>query len=199
MHYSGSIKMELVRKAVHILTGVTIVLLFQAKLLTLETFGLLILLFTALILFNYRYEREVLTRILNINRADRNVPGIDILFYVVACFIVLWLFDERIAFASILILAFGDSVAHLISRSFGATHTMLTKTTYLEGTIAAIVAATLVAWLYVPFWAAILAATAAMIVEAGELRIGDHHVDDNLIIPLVAGFVLWLVQFAFPF
>ena len=202
VQYRGSVKLELLRKLVHVLTGIFIVLLFQAHILDISIFGLLILLFGIIVLYNYRAERELLTKILSVNRADKEVPGLDILFYLVGAWLALLflgvLFGEyHLAYASILVLAFGDSVAHLISRSFGATHTVLTKTTYLEGTVAGIIAASLAAWLYVPWWAALIASVIAMLVEAGELRIGDHHVDDNLIIPLVAGIVLWVMALAF--
>jgi dolichol kinase len=197
MRYQGSITLELVRKVGHILTGVIIVLLFQAQILNVPLFGLLILVYAALLLFNLRYEKELLSRVISINRADRDIPGIDILAYFVGCWIVLALFDRHIAFASILILAFADAVAHLMSRSFGATHTFLTRTTYLEGTLAGIVAGTLAAWVYVNLVPALVASAVAMIIEAGELRIGSHHIDDNLTIPIVAACVLWVISLGF--
>jgi dolichol kinase len=199
MHYKGSMKMEFVRKIVHIAVGVLIVLLFQARILDLYSFGLLILFYASVLLYNLRYEHEVLTRVLAINRADRAVPGLDILFYFVGCWLVLLVFPQSIACAAILILALADSIAHLVSRSFGATETFITKTTYLEGTIAGIVAGTLAGWVYVPFLAALVAATVAMVLEAGELRISDHHVDDNLVIPVAAAITLWIINLAFPF
>jgi len=33
-----------------------------------------------------------------------------------------------------------------------------------------------------------------MIVEAFEIKIGTQQVDDNLIVPFVAGAVIWLVR-----
>jgi dolichol kinase len=201
----GDPKLELIRKVVHALTGVLIVLCFQSRILTTATFGLLILVYASVMLFNLRYEREALTRIISINRADRAIPGLDILAYFVGCWIVLAVLGSPelrpLAYAGIYILAFADPIAHLVSNSFGATQTVLTKTTYLEGTIAGVVAGTLAAWLgtSVPFLVVLVASIAAMIVEAGEARIGDHHIDDNLTIPIVACAVMWVIWLAFPF
>jgi dolichol kinase len=196
--YRGTFSLELVRKIVHILVGVLIVLGFNSHLLDLPLLFLILMLFAATVLYNLKAEIELLTNILSINRADATVPGLDILFYFIGCFIVLWLFPLQIASAAILILAFGDAIAHLISRSFGGTQTVLTKTTYLEGTIAGIVAGTLAAWLYVPLLPAFLASAASMLVEAGELNIENHHIDDNLVVPIVAALLLALLALIFP-
>ena len=197
--YRGDLKLELVRKAVHILSGVIIVLGVQGGIISPLLLGIIILFLGAAIFYNLQAERELLTKILSINRADARIPGLDVLFYFIGCWLVLVTFDRTIAFASILILAFGDSIAHLFSVRFGATQTFLTRTTYLEGTIAGIIAATLAAWLYVPLLAALVASAFAMIVEAGELHISNHHVDDNLTIPIVAAVTLWIISLAFPF
>jgi dolichol kinase len=197
MHSHGSLAMELLRKAVHILVGVGIVFLFTRGLLDVSSFGLLVLLYAALLLFNLRYQHGLLTKVISINRADRDIPGLDILFYFVGCFIVLLLFDERIAFSAILILAFADPLAHLASRGFGRTTTRLNTTTYLEGTLVGIAIGTLVAWRYVALLPALIASAVAMLFEAGRLRIRGHHVDDNLVIPVVAAVVLWVLSLWF--
>jgi dolichol kinase len=201
----NNFKLELLRKFFHVLTGVLIVLLFQGGILSIPLFGLLTLLLSAVVLYNFRAEKELLTKVLSINRADAKVPGLDVLAYFFGCWIVLAAtvllpgFTLQMAFASILVLALGDSVAHIFSVRFGATETFITRTTYLEGTIAGIIAATLAAWLYVPFIPALIAASVALIVEAGELHIADHHLDDNLVVPVVAGLVLWVISLGFPF
>ena len=199
MRYRKGLKRELLPKVVHVLLGVAIVLLVQANILSLEVLGLLTLLFGAILLYNANAEKEVLTRILSINKADAVVPGMDFLFYLTGCFLVLLLFDQKIAFAAILILAVGDAVADFVSLGFGGTQTVITKATFLEGTVAGIITSTLAAWLYVPLLPALVASTLALIVEAGEIHIGNHHVDDNIIIPLIAGIVLWAFNAIFAF
>lgn len=194
MAQQRDLKVELTAKSLHLLLGVLLVLLLRAEVLRLGVFGLLIVLYAALLLFNYRYERELLTRALSIGRADARIPGLDFLVYIVAAWIVWWLFPAPIASAAILILAVADPLAHLISGGFGGTRAATTRKSYLYGGIAGVVGGTLAAWLYVPFVPALLASMVAMIVEAGELRVADHHIDDNLTIPLAAAITLTLAM-----
>lgn len=196
MRQKSDTQLEFIRKIVHILVGIIIVLGFNARILDLKIFGITIVLLAAAILYNLKAERELLTNILSINRVDAKIPGLEIFFYFIGCFIVLALFPLNIASASIMILAFGDSVAHLVSKHFGGS--LVSKKTYTEGTIFGTIAGTLAAWTYVPLLAAIIATTCAMLIEAGDLRIANHRVDDNLLIPLVAATTLWLLQFAIP-
>lgn len=189
-------KLEIFRKSLHVLSGVVIVLLVHAGLLTVPVLGLLALVSAFLVLFNMRYEKELLTHILSINRADAKVPGIELVSYLFGSWIVLILFPQQIAFAAIMILAFGDPVAHLVSTGFGNVHATVSRQSYLYGTLAAIAAGTLAAWLpgYVRLFPAFIASLLAMLVEAGELRIAEHHIDDNFTIPLVAAAVLWVIS-----
>jgi dolichol kinase len=111
--------------------------------------------------------------------------------------LALVLFEQRFALAAIMILAFGDPLAHLISTGFGGTDAIVTERSYIYGTIGGALVGAFAAWAFVPFLPGLLASAAAMVVEAGEVRIADHHLDDNLTIPLVAGAVLWVISLAF--
>jgi len=193
----GDARLELLRKTVHALVGLTIVLLFQGGILDTNLFGLLTIVFGGLVLYNYRYERELLLKIISINRPDATVPGLDLLAYFVGAWLVLFLFPPEVAFAAIMILAIGDPLAHLVSRSFSGTKTMVSRDSYWYGIIAGTLAGTFAAWVFVPsLLFAFLASAIAMFVEAGEFRIADHHIDDNLTIPLVSGVVLWVLLYA---
>ncbi|MDD9953112.1 MAG: hypothetical protein OXR66_02145 [Candidatus Woesearchaeota archaeon] len=193
-----NVQLELVRKLLHALGGVLVILLVKAGVLTLGILGLLIVVFAAIILVNCKYERELLTKILTINRADKNIPGMDVLSFALGCWIVLACLEQPLAFAAIMILSFGDPLAHLIGGGLGGRATT-SRNRYLLGGAGGALAGTLGALMYVPFIPALLASVAAMTVEAGELRIANHHIDDNLTIPLVAGVVLWVINYAFPF
>ena len=189
--------MELLRKAIHVIAGIFVVLAVETRFLTTGTLGALIVVLGAIVLFNYRYEKELLTRVLSLNRADKKVPGLDVLAFFLGCWIVLAIFPHEIAFASILILTFGDPVAHLISTGFGGKEAAVTRTSYFEGTVAGTIVGALAGWIYVGFFPALIASAAAMFVESGELRIASHHIDDNFTIPIVAGLVLWVIALAF--
>ena len=124
----------------------------------------------------------------------KNFPGKEIIFYLIGAYISLIFFSKDIAMASIMVLALGDSVSHLYGLHFGKIKQPFSKTKFLEGTIAGFVAGFIGALVFLPWLEAVLASLAAMIIEAIELKIGTEQVDDNLIVPFVAGAVVWLVR-----
>ena len=102
-------------------------------------------------------------------------------------------FPEHIALAAILILAFGDSVTNVIGRYFGKIPIWYNKKKNWEGIWAGIFFCTVGASFFVPLWIAFVAATAAMMVESLSLKVGDIELDDNVLIPIVAGVVMILL------
>jgi len=121
----------------------------------------------------------------------KTFPGKGILFFVAGCLIVLKLFSLQIALASIAILTFGDSVSHLIGL-IGRRQSFLDPTKNIEGTIAGILAATIFASFFIPLLYALIASVVAMLAETISFKLEGDNVDDNLIIPLVAGTILYL-------
>ena len=47
---------------------------------------------------------------------------------------------------------------------------------------------------FLPWYEAFFASLIAMVVESIEIKIGTEQVDDNLIIPFIAGAAVWLVR-----
>lgn len=121
-------------------------------------------------------------------------PGRGIIFYLIGAYIALLLFSKDIAMASIMVLAFGDSVSHLFGLHYSKIKHPLSKTKFLEGTIAGFIAGFLGALVFLPWHESFFASLAAMTAESVEIRIGMRQVDDNLIIPFVAGAVVWLMR-----
>lgn len=121
-------------------------------------------------------------------------PGKGVIFYLIGVDISLFLFSKDIAMASIMILALGDSISHLFGLHYGKTKHPLSKTKFLEGTIAGFIAGFIGAFVFLPWHEAFFASLAAMIVEAIEVKIGAQQVDDNLIVPFVAGAAVWIVR-----
>jgi len=122
----------------------------------------------------------------------KKFPGKGMLFFTAGCLIVLKLFSLKIALASIAILTFGDSVSHLIGL-IGKRKNVLDPTKNIEGTVAGILSATIFASFFVPLFYAFIASAAAMLAEAVSFKLEGDNVDDNLIIPLVAGTILYLL------
>ncbi|MBI2649790.1 hypothetical protein HYX04_00585 [Candidatus Woesearchaeota archaeon] len=125
----------------------------------------------------------------------KKFPGKGIIFYFIGTYIALLVFPKDIAMASIMVLALGDSVSHLYGLHFGKIKNPLSKTKFIEGTIAGLIFGFIGAFVFLPWWEALFASLAAMIVEAIEIKLGTQQVDDNLIVPFVAGVAVWAVRF----
>jgi diacylglycerol kinase (CTP) len=123
-----------------------------------------------------------------------NFPGKGVIFYFIGTYIVLLLFPKEIAMASIMVLAFGDSASHIYGLHYGKLKNPLSKTKFMEGTIAGFIFGFIGALVFLPWWEAFFASLAAMIAEAIEIKIGAKQVDDNLIVPFVAGAAVWAVR-----
>ena len=124
----------------------------------------------------------------------KKFPGKGIIFYLTGAYISLFLFSKDIAMASIMVLAMGDSVSHLYGLHYGKIKNPFSKTKFLEGTIAGFVFGFIGALVFARWYEAFFASLVAMIVEAIEIKIRTEQVDDNLIIPVVAGAVIWMVR-----
>ncbi len=104
-------------------------------------------------------------------------------WYAVGAFLAWWLFPPSVAVAAILVLGMADPTASVIGRLYGSRP--FGKGT-VEGTVAFALVAVLVLWPQVGIGAAAVAALVTALAE-----IVPAAVDDNLVIPLVCGAVLW--------
>lgn len=182
---------EFKRQVFHVVLGILLVyLLYIGVLDLLAMFGLLLIGFV-LSLASKKYNLVFVNWFLrNFDRKQEgfHLPGYGALTYFLGSIIVVGLFREEIALASILILAFGDSFCHL--GRFGRVKNPFSKTKLLEGTLLGIIAGSLVASLFVSWQAAFFGSLVAMSVEGLELAIFRKKIDDNLLIPVVAGLVM---------
>ncbi len=188
---------ELNRQLFHIFLGMVIVLLLRFGFLNKELILIVIIIGLILSYLSKKIRIPIIYELLEkFERAEdlKKFPGKGIIFYFIGAYIALLLFPKEIAMASIMVLALGDSISHLYGLHFGKIKQPFSKTKFLEGTIAGFVAGFLGALVFLPWFEAVLASLAAMIVEAIEIRLGTQQVDDNLIVPFVAGSVIWLVR-----
>lgn len=125
-------------------------------------------------------------------------PGKGSFFYILGAFVVISLFDKQIAMASIVILALGDSSSHLIGKYIGRVKHPFNSVKFLEGHIAGALIGALGAMLFVTLPVALAAASIAMFVEGIDVGSRARWIlDDNLVVPLTAGVVmfLWTIRF----
>lgn len=187
---------ELRRQIAHIGFGLAILFLFGV--LNWPSFILLILFGLGLALSSWAkyHDLPILHHFLLLferERHFRKFPARGFLFFILGAYLSFLFFEKHIAVTSIAILTFGDAFTNLIGFYFGKKVSFLNKKKTWEGSLGGLVVAFCVALCCVPFWSALAASAGAMLFEAPEWRIGKFEIDDNLIIPLVAGAILTLV------
>ncbi len=195
--HSHSTNFELNRQLFHIFLGIALVVLLVYSFISKEMIFIAIIVGIILSYSSKKIKIPVIYNLLEMfERKDdiQNFPGKGIIFYFIGIFIALLLFPKDIAMASIMVLAFGDSISHLFGLHFGKTKHPLSKTKFVEGTIAGFIAGFIGALVFLPWYEAFFASLIAMVVESIEIKIGTEQVDDNLIVPFFAGAAVWLVR-----
>ena len=94
--------------------------------------------------------------------------------------------------AAIMIVAVGDSVTNIVGRHFGKIKNPFNAKKNIEGTITAIIFSTFAAFFFVSFVPAFMGSLVSMAIESIDLGVKrfEIEIDDNVIIPLVAGVVM---------
>lgn len=193
---------ELRRQIFHIFFGTSIVLLlffeiFNAKILfmLLLVGGLLSFISKEIKIpgidwFLKKFDRE---------ETLKKFPGRGAIFFIVGCLLAVKLFDKDIALASIMILTFGDSVSHLFGLYLGKIKHPLNGLKKIEGNLIGSIAGGFMAMFFVNFIWAFTGAFIAMIIEAVEFKMGNNVIDDNILTPLVAGTIMYILKTGFLF
>lgn len=152
-----------------------------------ERFAILGLTALFLLLLQIEYIRleakPKIPQIINVfrPRERNNVTGS--IYFVAATIIVFSAFDYGIALLAMLLTVFGDLVSALVGIKFG-THRIFKKKT-LEGSLAGLVANTAIGFLFIP---AFIVIYLPMAVVASFVEVITNKLDDNLTVPLFAGF-----------
>lgn len=191
-------KLEIKRQIFHFLFGILIVILYQLRILTVDHIFIIFLIGLIISFISLKHKIPLIYWFLkNFEREQdlKKIPGKGTLTYMLGVLIVLFFFKENIALAAIMILAVGDSVSHIIGKYFGKRRYSFNNIKHIEGTVVGIFLASIAASLFVSSTLAFLGSAAAMITEAIDLRIGKTIIDDNLVIPVVAGLTMHLIQF----
>ena len=124
----------------------------------------------------------------------KTIPGKGALTFFFGTLLAVKLFDRDVAIAAILILALGDSISHLIGKTYGKMKTPLNRYKNIEGTIAGTVVAGISASFFVLPAQAFIGAAAAMFFELIEIRLNEELLDDNIIVPLIAGTAIHIIR-----
>lgn len=191
---------EVRRNIFHLFYGLAYVLLIYFNRFKLIHLLALLLIGTLIALSSLKYKLPFISWFLkNFERPD-TFPGKGALTFLVGVIFAVALFEKNIALAAIMILTIGDSISHVIGRFYGKLKNPLNNLRYIEGTLFGALLASFGAMLFVSPMKAFIASFIAMVFEAVDLKLiingwakkllFDVMLDDNVIIPLVAGVVL---------
>lgn len=192
-------KFELRRQTAHLFVGLAIVFLLKLQLLNTQILFIITGLGGIIVLLARRIRIPVIHDLLEYFERPHHIarfPGRGSFFMFLGASLATLIFSKDIAMAAILIMAVGDSVTNIVGRHFGKIKNPFNSKKNIEGTGIAIITATLAAILFVPFSAAFWASVLSMIVESLDLgwRRKNFELDDNVLIPLVAGVVMTLIM-----
>lgn len=186
----------IVRSVYHSLGGVMLII---GGMFFLEFSSLLLVLFCILLMFlaGWVSEQKDIETIISKDHTLRHVADFQKSthyeagsYWLFSCLLVLLLFDTDIAYASILILAIGDTAAGFVGRKMGRWRNPLNPKKTIEGSLAFFATSLFAAMLFVPTQTAIVVAFVAAVVESLPMRIND-----NLAVPLSAGLAIYLLRF----
>jgi dolichol kinase len=184
---------ELGRGIVHILFGIAFVILIIFDLL--KVWHLAVLVSVALILaFLSREIRVPLVSFFlhNFERRDARLPGKNFIFFLAGILLAFALFPKDVCLASIAILTFADPVSHFIGENFGRI-SIFGKN--IEGHLAGFIAGSLFAIMFVKPLLAFIGCFFGVLAELITIKIQEVKIDDDLVIPVVAGLAMVLAGF----
>ncbi len=186
---------ELKRQALHIFTGIMIVSFLHAGVIDVTVLAVFTVLSLLLSIISLKFKVPLVNISLEqMGREDeKKFPGKGFFYYLMGSTLAVALFEKNIAMASIIVLALGDSFSRYIGQFYGKIKHPFSDTKLVEGWAAGIAAATIGAMVFVTWYAALIGSIVAMTLEALELKMIHHTIDDNLVIPVVAGLIMTLI------
>ncbi|RMF06949.1 hypothetical protein D6764_00950 [Candidatus Woesearchaeota archaeon] len=190
---------ELRRQMLHLFFGTLFLILIYVEFLTSWSIFILIVVLGIVSYASTKFTLPVINEL--IERYERpydadKFPGRGPILMLVGILLSLKLFPRDIALASIAVLAFGDSISHLVGARFGRRKSIFSPSSpkLLEGTVAGSIAGFFAALAFVEPVEAFFGSLLAMIAESAEIDMNKRPVDDNMVVPLVAGTVMLILR-----
>ncbi|MBU0460672.1 MAG: SEC59/DGK1/VTE5 family protein [Nanoarchaeota archaeon] len=191
---------EVGRQVIHLLVGVVTVLLIHFNILSsLAILAVIVIGLLASFICKRTWLPGFSFFLNHFERGNQKTqfPGKGLIFFFIGVLLVVELFDKDIALAAIMILALGDSVSHLVGEKYGKIKNIFNwkGNKLLEGTLAGTFAGFVGAMIFVSWQMAFLGSFVAMVAEVIKIDFNDNTLDDNLVVPLIAGTVMFLLRF----
>jgi len=187
---------EIKRQSFHIAGGLIFTILIYYQLIGLIEIGILFIIGIILSLLSRKIKIPVLYWLLQQFEREENIKTFPLqgaLFLVGGVFLALLMFPKDIALASIIILTLGDSVPIFVAH-LGRIRHPFSNAKFLEAALLGMMAAFIGATFFVRPVEALVASFAAMVAEGIEMKLGMARVDDNIVMPVVAGLVIVLMR-----
>ncbi len=189
-------RLEFRRQSLHFFAGFLSVFTHWMGIVRLREIGVLLLIGLVTCWFTARGKLPWMATFLR--QFDRprayDFPGSGAFYFLLGTGIVFLFFPVKIAYAAILILAVGDSFNHLFAARLPKQINLpWNRKKSILGVVLGILLGTFAAQFFVPLWAAFLASIIAIGIETYPWRVGKFFLDDNVIVPLTAGGVLFLL------
>lgn len=194
--YHFRTNLEVRRQTMHLVAGLTITFLLYLDILNIEILTTLFTIGLVLVIFMRRVEIPYISPVLKLFEREselKKFPAKGPIFLLLGAIISLLIFEKNIALASIAIMAVGDAVAPIYGIYFGKYINPFNKAKHLDSIIVATVCSAMVAFTFVDLEKAIIAGFAGMLFEAFTAEYVDRIIDDNVLIPLVAGGVMTML------
>ncbi len=196
---------EVKRKMFHIVLGFGVIALYYFNIF--DAFRLFLLILFGLIICaaakyykipGIQYMLDEFERKENLKR----LPGKSVIYFLIGTWLAIVLFPRDIAVAALLILTIGDGISPIIGMSYGKIKHPFSNIKFIEGSIAG-AALSVVGIILFVYWSyinislleALLASFAAMFFEGVEWQLHRDLQDDNIIIPLVSGGIIWMMRY----
>lgn len=201
------LKGEIERQMIHLLTGLSLILLIRTAgsraLIVLPLLIAFYLLMSAVIIM----DKLPLSMSIFLCRWGRpskqNIPFMGTILLLCGITLSFALFPEEIAYSSIAIVAFGDSIATVVGVLIGTHKLPYSKKKTLEGTISGTIAAFLAAAFFVTPVQALAGAAGGMLLESFvdlqmTRELNSHTIitiflNDNFLIPVFSGLLMFIV------
>jgi dolichol kinase len=205
----SSLKGEVQRQLIHLSTGITLILLIQVAGDMALTILLLLLVFyvmvSTVIIMN-KLPLSLSTFLCKWGRPSKqNIPLKGTILLLCGITLSFILFPEEIVYASIAIVAFGDSVATAIGVLIGSHKLPYSKQKTVEGTVSGIIAAFLASSFFVTPIQALVGSVGGMLLESvvdlqtirelNSQMVFRFFLNDNLLIPLFSGLLMFVIGF----
>lgn len=191
---------EIVRKLVHLIYGfliITILFFDVYPVLILSTLMVVTILGSFIIKYNKRRLKSLSLftyyRCLERERDLRKFPLKGLITFTLGSLLTIALFERRVALASLVLLTVGDATSHIIGRFYGKVK-IFNNLKNIEGTFVAILLCMLINFFIINYIIAFVSAILTLFLEAYEIKIGKHYLDDNIYVPIVAGLIITSMQ-----